>query len=181
MQITAQHCDASPLKRTLLEAELLHRPHQLHFLITWGGWIGYYCLQRTSCDWCKPSSAAVILALASETLLTILNHFLLFPKQGTLDTWCYENSETAKLKCYTNREFCSCDGKVLLLIQKMNVTLQYGSMTKLLNNLNVCLKEQLVTVLRRTEAKLDLDLTNTQDMFQHITVEVLLGNTAIPQ
>lgn len=63
----------------------------------------------------------------------------------------------------------------------MNVTLQYGSMTKLLNNLNVCLKEQLVTVLRRTEAKLDLDLTNTQDMFQHITVEVLLGNTAIPQ
>lgn len=63
----------------------------------------------------------------------------------------------------------------------MNVTLQYGPMTKLLNILNMCLKEQLVTDLRRTEAKLDLDLTNTEDVFQHGTVDVLLGNRAIPQ
>ena len=62
----------------------------------------------------------------------------------------------------------------------MNITLQYGPMTKLLNILNMHLKGQLVTNLR-AEAKLDLDLTNTEDMFQHVTVEVLLGNPAIPQ
>jgi len=50
-------------------------------------------------------------------------------------------------------------------------------MTKLLNIFNVCLKEQVVTDLRRTEAKLDLDLTNAEDMFQHLTTEVLFGNS----
>lgn len=59
----------------------------------------------------------------------------------------------------------------------MNVTLHYRPMTKLLHILSACLKEQLVTDLRRTEAKLDLDMTNTEDIFQHVTVEVVLGNS----
>lgn len=58
----------------------------------------------------------------------------------------------------------------------MNVTLQYGPTTKLLNTLNAYLKKQLVTILTRTEAKLDLDLHNTEDVVQYITIEVLLGN-----
>lgn len=58
----------------------------------------------------------------------------------------------------------------------MNVTLQYGPTTKLLNTLNAYLKKQLVTVLTRTESKLDLDLHNTEDMVQYIAIEVLLGN-----
>lgn len=57
----------------------------------------------------------------------------------------------------------------------MNMALQYGPMTKLLNIFNVCLKEQLLTALRRTEANLDLDLTNAEDVCQD--VEVLPGNS----
>lgn len=46
----------------------------------------------------------------------------------------------------------------------------------MLNTLNAYLKKQLVTILTRTEAKLDLDLHNTEDMVQYIAIEVLLGN-----
>lgn len=58
----------------------------------------------------------------------------------------------------------------------MNVTLQYGPTTKLLNTLSAYLKKLLVTDMTRTEAKLDLDLHNTEDMVQYITIEVPLGN-----
>lgn len=52
--------------------------------------------------------------------------------------------------------------------------------TKLLNISSMCLKEQLVTERRRTGGKLDLHLTNTEDMFQPITVVVLLGTQQSP-
>lgn len=78
MQITAQHCDASPVKRILIEAEGLHRPHR-HLLINAGVGLATTVFRR---PW-KSSSAVVTLALAWETPqnTTFGYNFLLYGKK----------------------------------------------------------------------------------------------------